>query len=77
MSLERRFENIIVELAKYTAIPLLIFIPKVPSFGYDKNFLFVILVILDWIFLTEIKIRDTKVKVDKVFKKLKLDKIRK
>jgi len=77
MSLEKRFVNSITELAKYTAIPLLIFIPKIPSFGYDKDFLFTILLILNWMILTEFKIRDMNSRIIRIFKKLKLKEKRK
>ena len=63
INLEKHFENIVFGIGKYTAIPALITaIAKTPVYG--KEVLFAILLVLNWIILTEFKIRDIKTKVD-------------
>mgnify|MGYP001566038682 CR=1 FL=1 len=57
MVLEKFFDNFIVEIGKYTAIPAIIaFLVKIPS--YDERIVFAILTILNWIVLTEFRMRD-------------------
>ena len=76
MNLEEFFERIVFEIAKYTVIPgIIVALVKTPI--YSKEVLFAILVVLNWIILTEFKMRDTKTKINYLIKKLKMKKKRK
>ena len=58
MNLEKFFEKVIFEIGKYTLIPGLVFLPVIPTPNYGKDILFVVLLIINWVVLTEFKIRD-------------------
>ena len=68
--LENFFERIVVEIAKYTAIPgVIIAAIKTPSYG--KEILFAVLVLVNWIILTYFIIRDMKGKLEYLYQKSK------
>lgn len=71
MGKEKYFINVIIGVGIYTAIPLLVFIPFIPTPTYGKNILFIFALIINWIILAECRMRDMKEKIDKKVRRKK------